>query len=137
MRESSQINSMFYGTHMKNYCLKIIVCARCSKKFGSEALFFPRFFFSLIQQEFLQSELKGCMRSDRLLERSLNALLYRLTPSLFNYTLCFHERCSDGNAKKCLKMKLVLFSTQNKVLIQQTLVCVSLYMWIFPVNSQG
>lgn len=38
---------------------------------------------------------------------------------------------------ECLKLKLILFSTENNILIQQTLVYVNLYMWIFPVNSQG
>lgn len=38
---------------------------------------------------------------------------------------------------ECLKLKLILFSTENNILIQQTLVYVNSYMWIFPVNSQG
>jgi len=46
--------------HMNNYCLKIIVCVRCSKKFA-------RFlFFYIILQEVSQSELKECMRFNRL-----------------------------------------------------------------------
>lgn len=77
------------------------------------------------------------MRFDRFLDKNiLKTVFYSLIP----HPLIIHSismRDVRLGMLECLKLKLILFSTENNILIQQTLVYVNLYMWIFPVNSQG
>lgn len=70
MGESSQINSVFHGMHMNNYCLKIIVSVALKSFQVVFCLVFVAWdFFLILLQEVLHPELKECMRFDRLLDK--------------------------------------------------------------------